>query len=110
MPAMTNLLRAPSGTYFYRRVVPERLRAAVGKGEIKISLKTKDVEEAMPDQIEQMVQQWRTEALREVPAMLVHIGLTPAERAKWVAAQRRGLLNAAWLHLDGYIQVDAAMK
>ncbi|HTY69995.1 MAG TPA: site-specific integrase [Alphaproteobacteria bacterium] len=43
---MTNLLRAPSGTYFYRRVVPDRLRAALGKREIKISLHTKDVEEA----------------------------------------------------------------
>lgn len=46
MPLMTNLHKAASGKYFYRRAVPERLRAAVGKREIWIALHTADGEEA----------------------------------------------------------------
>lgn len=46
MPAMTYLLKASSGKYFYRRVVPPELRAAVGKREIKIALHTTDRDEA----------------------------------------------------------------
>lgn len=46
MPAMTNLLRSTSGNYFYRRTVPAALRAAVGKREIKIALRTSDPQEA----------------------------------------------------------------
>lgn len=46
MPLMTNLYKAPSGRYFYRRVVPEALRASIGRREIKIALDTQDPEEA----------------------------------------------------------------
>ncbi len=35
-----------TGVYYFRKVVPAALRAAVGKREIRISLRTKDVREA----------------------------------------------------------------
>jgi hypothetical protein len=35
-----------SGVYYYRRVVPQSLRAALGKTEFRISLGTKDLREA----------------------------------------------------------------
>ena len=35
-----------TGVYHFRKVVPEALRAAVGKREIKLSLRTRDMREA----------------------------------------------------------------
>lgn len=46
MPVMSNLHRAKSGTYFYRRTVPKELRAALKKREHWESLKTSDPAEA----------------------------------------------------------------
>ncbi|MCH9050893.1 MAG: hypothetical protein IIA72_07415 [Proteobacteria bacterium] len=44
---MSYLLRDPrTGVYYHRRVVPVKLRAAVGAREIKKSLGTKDPKEA----------------------------------------------------------------
>lgn len=35
-----------NGTYYIRKAVPQELRPAIGKGELKRSLETKDIEQA----------------------------------------------------------------
>ncbi|MGQ5793266.1 DUF6538 domain-containing protein [Serratia sp. IR-2025] len=35
-----------NGTYYIRKAVPQELRLAIGKGELKRSLETKDLEQA----------------------------------------------------------------
>ncbi|MFP8630277.1 DUF6538 domain-containing protein [Enterobacter kobei] len=35
-----------NGTYYIRQAVPQKLRSAIGKGELKRSLETKDLEQA----------------------------------------------------------------
>ena len=47
MAAMTYLKRHPkSGTYYFRRAVPDDIRQVIGKREFKVTLGTKDVGEA----------------------------------------------------------------
>ena len=66
---MSRPLKHPkTGVYYFRRVVPEALRAVVGKREVRVSLKTKDPREASsrhPAVAAKVVAQW--DALREGP-------------------------------------------
>jgi integrase len=60
-----------TGVYYFRRVVPEALRAAVGKVEERVSLRTKDPREASvrhPEVAARVAVQW--EALRSEPESL----------------------------------------
>jgi integrase len=60
-----------TGVYYYRRVVPEALRALVGKREVRVSLKTKDPREAAsrhPAVAAKVTAQW--DALRREPEPL----------------------------------------
>jgi hypothetical protein len=43
---MTYLWRHRSGVYYFRRAVPKKLRAIIGKTMVKLSLQTTDVAEA----------------------------------------------------------------
>ena len=60
-----------TGVYYYRRVVPESLRVAVGKVEERVSLRTKDPREASgrhPEVAARVAAHWQ--ALREGPKPL----------------------------------------
>ena len=62
-----------TGVYYYRRVVPEALRPALGKVEVRISLKTKDPREASarhPEVAARVAARWQ--ALMEGPKPLNH--------------------------------------
>jgi hypothetical protein len=62
-----------TGVYYFRRVVPEALRAAVGKVEERVSLRTKDPREAAarhPEVAARVAAEWN--ALRDGPKPLTH--------------------------------------
>ena len=86
MSAMTYLWRHGSGVYYFRRAVPDELRAIIGKTMVKQSLRTKDVAEAkrLAHPIA-MQTEGDFQAARERRSAQPRTDLSEAERAHLVA-------------------------
>lgn len=85
VPGMTGPWRHPNGVYYFRKAVPEHLRAALGgKAEVRVSLRTRDL----------------------AAAKLVYLEVAAEQQGIWLAAQSRALrptpaplrLNAKQVH------------
>ena len=88
MSAMTYLWRHPnSGVYYFRRAVPDDIRATIGKTMVKQSLRTRDVAEAKRRALPiAMRTETDFQTARERRSALPRNDLTEAERARLVAS------------------------
>ena len=84
---MTYLWRHRSGAYYFRRAVPDDIRAIIGKTMVKQSLRTKDVAEAKR-RAHPIAIQTETDfrSARERRAAPPRNDLSEAERTRLVAA------------------------